>query len=90
MGKAKKVKVSKGGTKEPKIGLAEQIEFDKTVKPTVRQKVRHRADEEEVSVLIFLFRIILILLSDQRQLNPLKDTPFCFASIAIDTIIILS
>lgn len=47
MGKAKKVKVSKGGTKEPKIGLAEQIEFDKTVKPTVRQKVRHRADEEE-------------------------------------------
>ncbi|XP_050455426.1 bystin [Cataglyphis hispanica] len=47
MGKAKKIKVSKGGTKEPKIGLAEQIEFDKSVKSTIRQKIRHRADDEE-------------------------------------------
>ncbi|XP_020296825.1 bystin [Pseudomyrmex gracilis] len=44
MGKAKKTKVSKG---ETKIGLAEQIESDKTVKPKNRQKIRFRADEEE-------------------------------------------
>jgi len=59
MGKAKKIKVSKGGTKEPKISLTEQIEIDKAVKPTVRQKIRHRAnDEEEVSFHIYLFCII--------------------------------
>lgn len=59
MGKAKKIKVSKGGTKESKISLMEQIEIDKAVKPTVRQKIRHRAnDEEEVSFHIYLFRIM--------------------------------
>ncbi|KYN43342.1 Bystin [Trachymyrmex septentrionalis] len=47
MGKAKKVKVSKGDTKEPKIGLADQIEFEKGVKVKNRQKIRRRADEEE-------------------------------------------
>ncbi|KAG5320256.1 BYST protein, partial [Pseudoatta argentina] len=47
MGKAKKVKVSKGETKEPKIGLAEQIELEKGVKVKNRQKIRRRADEEE-------------------------------------------
>ncbi|KYN21974.1 PREDICTED: bystin [Trachymyrmex cornetzi] len=47
MGKAKKVKVSKGETKEPKIGLADQIELEKGVKVKNRQKIRRRADEEE-------------------------------------------
>ncbi|XP_012534195.1 bystin [Monomorium pharaonis] len=47
MGKAKKLKVSKGETKESKIALADQIEQEKTVKLKNRQKVRHRADEEE-------------------------------------------
>ncbi|KAL0115605.1 hypothetical protein PUN28_010842 [Cardiocondyla obscurior] len=47
MGKAKKTKVSKGETKEPKIGLAEQIELEKTVKLKNRQKTRRRAEEEE-------------------------------------------
>ncbi|KYM80956.1 Bystin [Atta colombica] len=47
MGKAKKVKVSKGETKEPKIGLADQIELEKEVKVKNRQKIRRRADEEE-------------------------------------------
>lgn len=49
MGKAKKVKVSKGETKESKIALADQIEQEKSVKLKNRQKVRCRADEEEVS-----------------------------------------
>jgi len=53
MGKAKKIKVSKGETKEPKIGLADQIEFEKAVKVKNRQKIRHRADEEEVSLCIY-------------------------------------
>ncbi|XP_011158306.1 bystin [Solenopsis invicta] len=47
MGKAKKVKVSKGETKESKIALADQIEQEKSVKLKNRQKVRCRADEEE-------------------------------------------
>ncbi|KYQ55024.1 Bystin [Trachymyrmex zeteki] len=47
MGKVKKIKVSKGETKEPKIGLADQIEFEKAVKVKNRQKIRRRADEEE-------------------------------------------
>lgn len=47
MGKAKKVKVSKGGTKDLKICLAEQIESGKVAKSKNRQKVRQRADEEE-------------------------------------------
>lgn len=47
MGKAKKVKLSKGETQESKIGLAEQIESEKISKPKNRQKIRQRADEEE-------------------------------------------
>lgn len=67
MGKAKKVKVSKGKTKEPKISLAEQIEIDKAVKPTVRQKTRHRADdEEEVSSLSFIFFVSFNFAENQR------------------------
>ncbi|XP_070149381.1 bystin [Polyergus mexicanus] len=64
MGKARKIKVSKGGTKESKIGLAEQIEFDKAVKPTIRQKIRHRADDEEEYVAPTLTKRIL---SQARQ-----------------------
>ncbi|GAB1860296.1 Bystin [Camponotus japonicus] len=64
MGKAKKIKVSKGGTKEPKISLTEQIEIDKAVKPTVRQKIRHRANDEEEYVAPTLTRRIL---SQARQ-----------------------
>lgn len=44
MGKAKKIKVSKG---ETKIALADQIELEKSVKSNNRQKVRHRTDEDE-------------------------------------------
>lgn len=53
MGKAKKIKVSKGETKEAKINLADQIELGKAVKVKNRQKVRRRADEEEVSLRIY-------------------------------------
>ncbi|EFN65824.1 Bystin [Camponotus floridanus] len=63
MGKAKKIKVSKG-TKESKISLTEQIEIDKAVKPTVRQKIRHRANDEEEYVAPTLTRRIL---SQARQ-----------------------
>ncbi|XP_072766773.1 bystin [Anoplolepis gracilipes] len=59
MGKAKKNKVSKGGSKEPKISLVEQIECDKVVKPTTRQKIRHRADDEEEYVAPTLTKRIL-------------------------------
>jgi len=45
MGKAKKVKVSKGETQRPKLSLADQIENE--VKPKNRQKIRLRNDEEE-------------------------------------------
>lgn len=71
MGKAKKTKVSKGETKEPKIGLAEQLELDKTVKPKNRQKIRFRADEEEVNFHIYLcvFFLFLLLLFVSFTLN---------------------
>ncbi|XP_012221311.1 bystin [Linepithema humile] len=59
MGKAKKVKVSKGETKDSKIGLAEQIESEKVAKPKNRQKVRQRADEEEEYVAPILTKRIL-------------------------------
>jgi len=61
MGKAKKVKVSKGETKEPKIGLADQIELEKEVKVKNRQKIRRRADEEEVSFSIYFIYCICLL-----------------------------
>ncbi|XP_078036044.1 bystin [Augochlora pura] len=47
MGKARKVKVSKGETKQPKIALGDQIEDEKTVKPKNRHKIRARNDEDE-------------------------------------------
>ncbi|TGZ49963.1 bystin [Temnothorax longispinosus] len=64
MGKAKKIKVSKGETKEQKIGLAEQIELEKAVKVKNRQKVRHRADDKEEYVAPSLTKKIL---SQARQ-----------------------
>ncbi|XP_076244398.1 bystin [Calliopsis andreniformis] len=47
MGKAKKVKVSKGETKQQKVPLADQIEDEKTVKSKNRHKIRTRHDEDE-------------------------------------------
>ncbi|XP_003700691.1 bystin [Megachile rotundata] len=47
MGKAKKLKVSKGETKPPKVGLANQIEEEKTVKSKNKHKIRIRNDEDE-------------------------------------------
>jgi hypothetical protein len=47
MGKAKKVKVSKSETNKPKVGLAEQIVNENTVKMKNRQKTRIRAEEDE-------------------------------------------
>ncbi|XP_001605626.2 bystin [Nasonia vitripennis] len=47
MGKAKKVKVSKGETSLPKVGLAEQIEEGQFAKPKNRQKLRFRNDDDE-------------------------------------------
>ena len=46
MGKAKKVKPSKGETKLPKVGLIDQIEEDKTVKSKNRNKIRIRNDAD--------------------------------------------
>ncbi|XP_076762856.1 bystin [Xylocopa sonorina] len=47
MGKAKKIKVSKGESKQPKVGLADQIEREKTVKSKNRHKIRFRRDEDD-------------------------------------------
>lgn len=56
MGKAKKIKVSKGDKNLPKVGLADQIEEDKTVKTKSRKKVRIRNDgDEEVRMKFILF-----------------------------------
>lgn len=57
MGKAKKIKVSKGEKNAPKVGLADQIEDDKAVKMKNRKKVRIRNDQdEEVRIkILFLF-----------------------------------
>ncbi|XP_032664979.1 bystin [Odontomachus brunneus] len=64
MVKAKKVKISKGG---PKIGLADQIELEKTVKFKNRQKVRHRTDEDEEYVAPTLTKKILSQARQQQQ-----------------------
>ncbi|XP_034187076.2 bystin [Osmia lignaria lignaria] len=64
MGKAKKVKPSKGETKLPKVGLADQIEEDKTVKSKNRNKIRIRNDADEEFVEPSLTKRIL---SQARQ-----------------------
>lgn len=60
MGKAKKIKVSKS---ETKIGLADQIELEGTVKPKNRQKIRHRTEEDE-EVGFHIFYVILQRMKD--------------------------
>lgn len=47
MGKAKKIKVSKGETKQPKVALADQIEEEKSVKSKNRHKLRIRNDDDD-------------------------------------------
>ena len=64
MGKAKKVKPSKGETKLPKVRLADQIEEDKTVKSKNRNKIRIRNDADEEFVEPSLTKKIL---SQARQ-----------------------
>ncbi|EZA57153.1 hypothetical protein DMN91_007307 [Ooceraea biroi] len=67
MGKAKKIKVSQGETKQAKLGLAEQIEHEKGVRAKNRQKIRFRADEDEEYVAPNLSRKILSLARQQQQ-----------------------
>ncbi|KAK0179739.1 hypothetical protein PV327_005461 [Microctonus hyperodae] len=59
MGKAKKIKVSKGQSRPEKVGLAEQIEGEKVVKPKLQKKVRLRDDDDEEFVDANLSRKIL-------------------------------
>lgn len=59
MGKAKKVKVSKGETKQPKLALADQIEDDKIAKSKNRHKIRFRSDEDDEFVHSSLTKKIL-------------------------------
>lgn len=47
MGKAKKLKASKGETKQQNVPLADQMEDEKTVKSKNRHKIRFRNDEDE-------------------------------------------
>ena len=46
MGKAKKLKVSKSGNSQPKLGLADQISSENSVKLKDRNKIRFRTEEE--------------------------------------------
>ncbi|EFN89984.1 bystin [Harpegnathos saltator] len=64
MGKAKKVKVSKGGTK---ISLADEIELEKTIKSKSRQKIRHRTEEDEEYVAPTLTKKILSQARKQQR-----------------------
>ncbi|XP_053987546.1 bystin [Hylaeus volcanicus] len=64
MGKAKKLKVSKGETKQSKVTLLDQIEDEKTVKSRNRNKTRVRNDEDEEFVDSSLSKKIL---SQARQ-----------------------
>lgn len=66
MGKAKKVKVS-GEKRPPKVGLADQIESDKTVKAKNRQKIRIRNDEDEEYVDPTLTKRILLQARKQQM-----------------------
>lgn len=47
MGKAKRIKVSAGEKRKTKVGLADQIEADKSVTAKNRQKIRNRNDDDE-------------------------------------------
>ncbi|XP_014215235.1 bystin [Copidosoma floridanum] len=67
MGKAKKVKVSKGESKPPKISLADQIAEAATLKPKDRQKVRNRKDEDEEFVDPKTSQKILLQARKQQQ-----------------------
>lgn len=67
MGKSKKVKVSKGETSQPKLGLAEQIECERTARPKSKQKIRLRTDEEEEYVGPNLTKKILLQARRQQQ-----------------------
>ncbi|OAD55765.1 Bystin [Eufriesea mexicana] len=64
MGKAKKIKISKGETKQPKTALADQIEEEKIVKSKNRQKVRIRNEDDDKFVEPSLTKRIL---SQARQ-----------------------
>lgn len=58
MGKAKKVRVSKGDNIPKKVPLADQIEGDGIVKSKQRNKLRYRASDDEVKF-YFLFLIVI-------------------------------
>ncbi|KAK2580720.1 hypothetical protein KPH14_011348 [Odynerus spinipes] len=72
MGKAKKIKVSAGEKRQPKVGLADQIEGDKTVKAKNRQKIRIRNDDDEEYVDPSLTKKIL-LQARQQQMEMEED-----------------
>ncbi|XP_015596785.1 bystin [Cephus cinctus] len=67
MGKAKKLKASKGETNVPKIGLADQMEDDKLAKMKNRKKIRVRKDEDEQFVDPSLSQRILFQARRQQQ-----------------------
>lgn len=79
MGKAKKVKVSKGETKHPKIALGDQIEEEKTVKPKNRHKIRSQDESDSKSVDSSLTRKILLQARQQQieieEENGIVHTP---------------
>lgn len=60
MGKAKKVKISKGDKPE-KVGLGDQIEGETLAKAKNRQKVRFRQDEDEEVRTINMLKSIVIM-----------------------------
>ncbi|XP_066588479.1 bystin [Prorops nasuta] len=75
MGKAKKLKASKGETSQSKIGLADQIDNDKIAKGKNRTKVRLRTEEEEEYVEPTLTK--RILLQARKQQAELEEENEC-------------
>ncbi|XP_035731899.1 bystin-like [Vespa mandarinia] len=67
MGKAKKIKVSAGEKRKTKVGLADQIEAEKSVTAKNRQKIRHRNDDDEEYVDPTLTKKILLQARRQQM-----------------------
>ncbi|XP_011504521.1 PREDICTED: bystin [Ceratosolen solmsi marchali] len=67
MGKAKKIKVSKDEMSKKKIGLAEQLENENTLKIKERKKIRNRTEEHEEFIDPKISKKILLQARIQQQ-----------------------
>ncbi|CAD6216471.1 GSCOCG00004634001-RA-CDS [Cotesia congregata] len=73
MGKAKKVRVSKGDTLPAKVPLADQLEGDGIVKSKNRNKIRFRAEEDEEFINPKVSSRVIKLTNQQRKEEESED-----------------